>query len=140
MMKKELTSEMSLSEVFDIITTNNVKEVDNYGLWYDWFCSTKSLANRGVNLLTKLKSIKSSTKFDKEKTYIFFKNNCPVGSPTYDDFRICDKATSDVIYTVVPRDSVDGKAKVYGQVNGVWQTEPIVEGKWIDVKKFFNED
>ncbi|MBR5172851.1 MAG: hypothetical protein IKW14_05585 [Phascolarctobacterium sp.] len=33
-------------------------------LWYDWFCSDKSLERRGKSLFSKVKAIAKSTKFD----------------------------------------------------------------------------
>jgi hypothetical protein len=40
-----------------------------------------------------------------------------VGS-LYDDFRICDIETGDVIWTVVPKCSHSGLAEVWGKQNG----------------------
>ena len=63
---------------------------------------------------------------------MFFKNNC--GWTLYDDFRICDLDTGDVLYTVTPKDS-DGKATVWGKDNDF--AAPLVDGYWVDVKDFF---
>ena len=115
--------------------------IDNYNvmnLWYDWFCKESSLERKGVALLKKLKGIASSNKFDNDKCYVFFKNNCPCVGSLYDDFRICDKETGDVLYTVIPKSGYkcdEGRAQVYGAENGF--REPIVEGTWRDIKDWF---
>jgi fructose-1,6-bisphosphatase len=131
---KELNREMTLAEVFEVMDNNNIKDIDNEGLWYDWFCKTSALRNRGIVLLRKLKSIKNSTKFDKNNTYTFFKNNCPCCGPLYDDFRICDKETRDVIFTITPRNT-EGLAEVWGKENDF--NGPLVEGTWKDIRAFF---
>lgn len=105
--------------------------------WYDWFCKDTSLPGKTVTLVRKLKQIAFSPKFDLAKTYIFFKNNCPMYGDfkLYDDFRICDIETGDVLFTVTPRDPY-GKAEVWGKENEF--KEAIVSGTWKDVLTFFN--
>lgn len=106
--------------------------------WYDWFCRDTSLKNKTVALATKVKQIAKSSKVDIEKQYVFFKNNCPMYGSLYDDFRICDMETGDVIYTIVPRSghkSSGNKAEVWGKENGF--DGPIVIGTWTDVKRYF---
>lgn len=106
--------------------------------WYDWFCRDTSLCNKTKALGKKVVQLLPSKKIDGENTYVFFKNNCPMYGNLYDDFRICDLETGDVIYTIVPRcghESSNGRAKVYGRDNNF--EEPLVEGTWKDVKKFF---
>ncbi|MEI3582170.1 MAG: hypothetical protein V8R89_05825 [Alphaproteobacteria bacterium] len=107
-------------------------------LWYDWFCKNTSLVNKGKCLLQKLNAIQASSKFDNDKTYVFFKNNCPLNGGLYDDFRICDIVTGDVIYCVVPKSGHKcdkGKAQVYGRENKF--EEAIVEGSWKEIKEWF---
>ena len=55
----------------------NINNYDVMSLWYDWFCKDTSLKRKGEALLKKLKLIASSNKFDNDKCYVFFKNNCP---------------------------------------------------------------
>ena len=116
-------------------------DFDNYDvmcLWYDWFCRETSLKRKGEALLKTLKVIASSNKFDNDKCYDFFKNNCPSYGNLYDDFRICDKETGDVLYCVVPKSGFkrdEGRAQVYGVDNDF--KEPLVEGTWRDVKAWF---
>lgn len=106
-----------------------------YG-FFDWFCKDSYLPTKAKNLVAKLKTIlKCTTKFDKNKTYVFFKNNCPCCGPLYDDFRICDIEDGSVLYTVVPKSGHSGKAEVWGIDNDF--EKPIVKGTWTDVKQFF---
>jgi len=115
--------------------------IDNYNvvdLWYDWFCRDSSLERKGKALLKKLKMIASSKKFNNDKCYVFFKNNCPCVGNLFDDFRICDKETGDVLYCVVPKSGYkrdNGRAQVFGVDNDF--REPIVEGTWREVKAWF---
>ncbi len=106
--------------------------------WYDWFCKDESLANKTKALYTKLKQIAGSKKIDKEKNYVFFKNNCPMDGSLYDDFRICDIATGNVIYTITPRSghrSLKGIGEVYGAENGF--KGPLFSGSWKQIKQWF---
>lgn len=107
-------------------------------LWYDWFCRDSALYNKGVNLITKLARIVkvNNGKFDPEKTYVFFKNNCPCVGRLYDDFRICDIESGDVIYTVIPNYRGSGKAELWGRVNDF--KEPILKDcSWKDIVNYF---
>ncbi|MBQ7820570.1 MAG: hypothetical protein IJ341_12850 [Bacteroidales bacterium] len=110
-------------------------------LWYDWFCRDSSLERKGKDLLKKLKMIAPSKKFDNDKCYVFFKNNCPLYGSLFDDFRICDKETGDVLYCVVPKSGYkrdNGRAQLYGVDNDF--KEPLIEGTWRDIKKWFLAD
>ena len=113
-------------------------ELDIKALWYDWFCKETSLENKGKTLLQRLNAISGSAKFDNDKTYVFFKNNCPCDGSLFDDFRICDIKTGDVIYCVVPKSGYNsnyGKAEVWGKENKF--DDPIIEGTWQEVKDWF---
>ena len=106
--------------------------------WYDWFCKEASLPNKTKKLVSKLKQIVGSPKLNPEKQYVFFKNNCPVAGSLYDDFRICDIETGDVLYTTTPsRTNHVGQtfAEVWGKENDF--QEPLVCGTWKDVLFFF---
>ena len=116
----------------------NINNYDVMSLWYDWFCKESSLKRKGEALLKKLKVIASSNKFDNDKCYVFFKNNCPCIGNLYDDFRICDKETGDVLYCIIPKSGHkcdEGRAQVYGVDNDF--NEPIIEGTWREVKAWF---
>lgn len=106
--------------------------------WFDWFCDDSLLRNKTVKLVKYLKSIVRSPKIDIDTMYVFFKNNCPMVGKRYDDFRICDLKTGDVIYTVTPKCGMqvkEGRAEVWGRENDF--TEPLAAGTWDDVRAFF---
>lgn len=108
------------------------------GLWYDWFCKDSSLANKGYSLLQKLNQIADSKKIDADQTYVWFKNNCPCNGNLYDDFRISDIESGDVIYCIIPKSGFandHGKAQLYSREND-FET-PLVEGTWKDIKDWF---
>lgn len=106
--------------------------------WWDWFCKDNSLAGKTKKLAPKVKQIAKSPKINKEKMYVFFKNNCPMVGSLYDDFRICDMETGKVIYTITPKSGhkvLNGQSEVWGRENGF--EKPLVVGTWEDVKQFF---
>jgi hypothetical protein len=106
--------------------------------WYDWFCRDTSLAAKTQKLGKKVLQLMKSQKINTETNYVFFKNNCPMYGSLYDDFRICDMETGDVIYTVTPscgHNRNKGQAQVWGRENDF--QEPLVAGTWKDVKTFF---
>lgn len=108
------------------------------GVWYDWFCKSTSLPAKTQKLGPKVCQIAKSHLIDPKKTYVWFKNNCPVMGHLYDDFRICDRKTDKVLFTVVPRSGFkkdNNKALVYGHLNGF--KEPLAAGDWSDIKRFF---
>ena len=116
----------------------NFVEVQCDAGWYDWFCKDESLGPKTKKLAVKLKQVMESDKIDCEKSYVFFKNNCPMNGRLYDDFRICDIESGDAIYTITPRvgyNNMNGEAEVWGKENDF--KEALVSGKWDDVKKFF---
>jgi len=106
--------------------------------WHDWFCRDTSLEAKTRKLGNKVLQLMKSTKIDTEKNYVFFKNNCPMRGSLYDDFRVCDMESGDVIYTITPScgHTVNkGVAEVWGRENEF--KEPLVSGSWKDVKAFF---
>lgn len=56
-------------------------------LWFDWFCSTKSLYGRTKKIIKPLKTILAKCK-DTETLEVSMKNNCPWSGPLYDCMRI----------------------------------------------------
>ena len=81
--------------------------------FYDWFCKDSALERKANILFPKVKKFIESTRVDILDTYVFFKNNCPVNGPLYDDFRICDE--NGVLFTVIPKCGQSGKAEIWGK-------------------------
>jgi hypothetical protein len=106
--------------------------------WYDWFCRDTSLKSKTQALGKKMLQLMKSDKIDTDKHYVWFKNNCPMYGRLYDDFRIADMETGDVIYTIIPscgHEREKGQAQVWGRENDF--QGPLVTGTWKDVKAFF---
>jgi len=106
--------------------------------WYDWFCKDKSLAGKTRKLASKVKRIAKSKKINLDTMYVWFKNNCPMDGSLYDDFRFADRTSGDVVYTITPasgHNAERGIASVWGRENEF--ADPLVEGTWADVLKFF---
>jgi hypothetical protein len=68
--------------------------------WFDWFCRDISLANKTKKMGNIIKQIKPGGKVDLESSYVWFKNNCPLSGPLYDDFRIADIETNNNLIVV----------------------------------------
>jgi len=103
--------------------------------WYDWFCRNNSLRNKTYKMAPMVKRIAKSDKIDPSKVYVFFKNNCPMRGPLYDDFRICDLETGNVIWTIVPKCGHTGLAEVWGKENDF--EKAIVSGTMREIYKYF---
>ena len=68
--------------------------------WYDWFCKDSSLANKTKRMGNIIKQIKPGGKINMDNSYVWFKNNCPLNGPLYDDFRIADIETDATLFVV----------------------------------------
>lgn len=86
--------------------------------FYDWFCASKSLERKSKSLMTKAIKVIKLLHIDVDKHYIWFKNNLTGGGVLYDDFRIADIETGDVIYNVSPSDGHTGMARIYYKGDG----------------------
>ena len=58
--------------------------------WYDWFCKDSSLAKKTKRMGNIIKNLREGGKVDFKSWYVWFKNNCPLNGPLYDDFRFAD--------------------------------------------------
>ena len=68
--------------------------------WYDWFCRDKSLANKTKKMGQIIKQIKDGGKIDLDNYYVWFKNNCPLTGPLFDDFRFARMDNHEVQFTI----------------------------------------
>ena len=86
--------------------------------FYDWFCKDSSLRNKSWKLMKQVKTfLKHNPQIDLLEHYVFFKNNCPGRGPLYDDFRICNIETGNVVFTVIPKCGHSGLAEIWGREN-----------------------
>ena len=124
----------TLRDQLEAFANGNILD-DRCFYFYDWFCRDTSLERKANALMRKVKKFVKAAKVDLDKTYVFFKNNCPLYGTLYDDFRICDRETGDVIYTVAPSlgyERSKGEAEVWGRANNF--KEPLVNAKsWKDL-------
>lgn len=127
--------------IFKLLERNfKVTDEEIRGMWYDWFCKETSLVNKGRKLLSRLSAITPSPRIDDNTTYVWFKNNCPVVGNLYDDFRIADIKTGNVVYCVVPSEGYTrskGESCVWGNAPDTGKFEELARGSWKDVKEFF---
>ena len=56
--------------------------------WVDWFCKDETLKSRLDKMAKIVMKLNMSDKIDIDKMGVYFKNNCPLAYPTYDDFRL----------------------------------------------------
>ena len=92
--------------------------------WYDWFCKTTSLRNKTYKMGRIIKQVKDGGKVDLDNWYVWFKNNCPMNGPLYDDFRFALLTTGDVMFTIqIDCCWSNHKYSVYGRkpVNGEYE-------------------
>ena len=88
--------------------------------FYDWFCEDTSLRAKADRLFKLTEKIVHALRIDIEKHYVFFKNNCLVSGILYDDLRICDIETGDVIWNITPKSGNSRKAELWG-IENAWK-------------------
>lgn len=106
--------------------------------WYDWFCRDTSLRNKTKRMGNIIKQIKDGGRVDLDKTYVWFKNNCPMSGPLYDDFRIAN-INSNEIQLVIQIDSPweNEKYAVYS-VENEFEKPALLTNSSRDLVKWLN--
>ena len=79
--------------------SSDVRTQINAG-WYDWFCKDSSLEKKTAKMGNIIKQIREGGKVNLSDWYVWFKNNCPLNGPLYDDFRFASLETGDVMFTI----------------------------------------
>ena len=106
--------------------------------WYDWFCSDTALAGRLQRIGRVVMGITEPAILD--NYYVWFKNNCPLDGPLYDDVRFeplegdrCGR------YFVVSQDCPYEKQKwtLYTERNG-FETPEFSCDKVREMEKYLN--
>jgi hypothetical protein len=107
--------------------------------WFDWFCKDTSLANKTKRMGAIVKKINGEGKVNLDTMYVWFKNNCPLDGPLYDDFRFADIETGDTLFTTqIDCCWNDKKYTVYGRKNDF--QKPLFEtDSSRELSKWFNE-
>ena len=67
--------------------------------WWDWFCKDSSLRNKTYKMGRIIQKINGKGKVDLDNNYVWFKNNCPLNGPLYDDFRFAALSDGEVQFT-----------------------------------------
>ena len=112
MTKVNLAAQLNAFASGQIMDSNGT--IDSCFNFYDWFCKESSLERKANKLFPQVKKfIAANPDIDILSTYVFFKNNCPMRGPLYDDFRICNE--NEVLFTVIPKCSHSGKAEIWGK-------------------------
>ena len=99
-----MKEKMNISRWIDEFNEGNFADADVkvqiLAGWYDWFCKDSSLVNKTKRMGNIIKKVKDGGKVNMADWYIWFKNNCPLNGPLYDDFRFADIETGEVQFTI----------------------------------------
>ncbi len=99
-MEKKLTiREWAISFMEGQYESPDVKTQIKAG-WWDWFCKDASLKAKTAKMGKIIVKINGKGKIDLDKNYVWFKNNCPLNGPLYDDFRFASLEDGEVQFTI----------------------------------------
>tara|TARA_B100000424_G_scaffold134724_1_gene102259 strand:- start:180 stop:647 length:468 start_codon:yes stop_codon:yes gene_type:complete len=76
-------------------------ENDCFG-FFDWFCTDRGLKSRMLKLKGRIAYLVKMGVVDGDKNYVILKNNCPMDGELYDDFRVIDIETDEMICGLAP--------------------------------------
>jgi hypothetical protein len=101
-----LCTEITINEFI----ANPFPTVDEYGagLFFDWFCREKSLRNKALGMIPMLKFLVENNVINGNTTRVIFKNNCPFDGNLYDDLRVIDIESDEMIMGVAPKLGYEG--------------------------------
>lgn len=68
--------------------------------WFDWFCEDGELADKTESIGQIIVQLKPTGKVNFNDWYVWFKNNCPINGPLYDDFRFARLDNGEVQFTI----------------------------------------
>ena len=106
--------------------------------WYDWFCKDNSLINKTTKMGNIISKIKEGGKIDLENSYLWFKNNCPLNGPIYDDFRISDIHTNETLMVIqIDNQYYMHKVTVFEKHNG-FSTPTFQSNSFSDLTKWLS--
>ena len=132
-----LTEQLELAKQGEFIDGNGSTDCHNF---YDWWCKDTSLEKKAEALFKRVDRFVKEFNIDTENTYCFFKNNCPMNGGLYDDFRISDLKTGEVLWCVVPKcgHARSGKAQIWNIASG--SLVPVYEAKTLtEIYKSINK-
>ena len=125
---------VSINDQFHAFAEGRYMNSEGHASWcfnfYDWFCEDAKLEEKADTLYPAMMRFCRKMGLDTSRYFCFFKNNCPTFDNLYDDFRICDRETGDVVFTVIPdRVHHNGhkRASIWGIYNGF--DGPIAQGE-----------
>ena len=75
---------------------------DDYFGFFDWFCTERGLKSRMLKLKGRIAYLVKMGVIDGDKNYVILKNNCPLDGELYDDFRVIDIETDEMICGLTP--------------------------------------